>query len=83
MHYCTRAEQSKPEGLTGFGNSSPCYANESLSPIRFAEEEQHISPVLNKPWWETTGGFKDTGKKREREADEEEKESEGVMEVGC
>lgn len=55
---CTRAEQREPlaGGLKGFGNSSPCHANESLSPIRFAEEERHIGPPLNKPWWERIEG---------------------------
>lgn len=24
----------------------------SLAPIRFAVKEQHITPLLNKPWWE-------------------------------
>lgn len=45
MSSAAREASPKQEGLKGFGNSSPCHASGSLSPIRFAEEERRIGPT--------------------------------------
>lgn len=68
----SRGASLKQEGLKGFGNSSPCHASESLSPIRFAEEERHISPLLDKQWWDNTGEEREernAQKRKRREAE--------------
>lgn len=79
-----RGESLKRGGWRDLATHLHVMLEKSLAPIRFAVEEQHISPLLNKPWWERrqtgateSGTGRDGWRERWRLGEREELKEEG------